>query len=215
MRLRKVKHAKQYIEENPQIVVHTPKAQKGKWNKVFRNENPIHIEIGCGKGKFITELAQANPNINYIGIEKFDSVIVRAIEKLIESPLKNIRLIRIDAELLNDIFALGEVASIYLNFSDPWPKNRQEKRRLTSLRFLSIYEKILNNEAIIQFKTDNFDLFQYSMMTLNKYAKFHIENIIINLYKNLPKNNVQTEFEMKFVEMGKLIHYMKVRFKGD
>lgn len=215
MRLRKVKHAKEYIEDNPHIVIQTPKSLKGKWRDEFGNDNEIQIEIGCGKGKFITELAMNNPNTNYVGIEKFDSVIVRAIEKLIDTPLKNIRLIRMDAEHLQEVFSKGEIQTIYLNFSDPWPKNRQAKRRLTSPKFLSVYKKVLTDHSQVRFKTDNFGLFQYSMMTFNDDQSYVIDDVILDLYRNLPKDNVQTEFEMKFVEMGNLIHYLNVRYKGE
>ncbi|MCK4552162.1 MAG: tRNA (guanosine(46)-N7)-methyltransferase TrmB [Tenericutes bacterium] len=215
MRLRNVKHAKELIENNPNIIIEEPKQYKGKWNGVFGNNNPIEVEIGCGKGKFIVEHARKNPNINYIGIDKFDSVIVRAIEKLLDEPLKNIRLIRVDAENIEEIFANKEICKIYLNFSDPWPKRRHAKKRLTSSRFLKRYSNILVYNGYIEFKSDNYSLFEFSMMSFNSSSNYKVENIIIDLYRNLPETNVQTEFEMKFVNRGNRIFYQKVKFIGD
>ncbi len=213
MRLRNVKHAKHTIEDNSNIVILDPRSKKGEWNQVFENENPIHLEIGCGKGRFIYELAKRNPNTNYIGIEKFDSVIIRALEKIIEEPLDNIRLIRIDAENLEDVFDICEISRIYLNFSDPWPKTRTAKRRLTSQKFLARYQNILQDSSEIRFKTDNFDLFQFSMMELNSHPSYDFEEITMNLYKNLPIDNIQTEFEERFVNMGNQIFFLKVKYK--
>lgn len=215
MRLRKVKHAKKYIENNASLVIPNPESKYGKWSEVFNNSNPIEVEIGCGKGKFVFEKALNNPNINYIGIEKFDSVIVRALEKLLENPLKNVRLLRFDAEDIEKVFKKGEINTIYLNFSDPWPKNRQAKRRLTSERFLKRYSKVLINNGIIIQKTDNFSLFEFSMMSFVNNKKYIIEEINLDLYKNLPKDNVQTEFEKRFVEKGNLIFYQKIKFAEE
>lgn len=215
MRLRKVKHAKEYIESNQDKVILNPEEKHGNWNEVFGNSNPIELEIGCGKGKFVFEKALKNPNINYIGIEKFDSVIVRAIEKLLENPLPNVRLIRIDAENIEKVFEKAEVSKIYLNFSDPWPKNRHAKKRLTSNKFLNRYSNILGNNSYIELKTDNFGLFSFSMCSFNNHKDFYIEEINLNLYKDLPEDNVQTEFERKFVEKGNLIFKQTVRFQKE
>ena len=215
MRLRKVKYADELIKENQDIIIFSPENLKGKWKTIFKNDNPIEIEIGCGKGKFITELAKKNPDINYIGIEKFNSVIVRALEKLISNPLKNVKLIRIDAENITNIFSKQEINNIYLNFSDPWPKNRHAKKRLTSLKFLKRYESVLSQDGYIIMKTDNFKLFEFSMMSFNSNVKFNIKKINLDLYRNLPDDNVQTEFEKKFSEKGNSIFYQKVKFIGE
>ncbi|XMB72761.1 tRNA (guanosine(46)-N7)-methyltransferase TrmB [Mycoplasmatota bacterium WC30] len=215
MRLRKVKHAKDLINDNPNIIIHNPEKLKGIWMNVFKNTNPIQIEVGCGKGKFIYELAKKHPNINFIGIEKFDSVIVRALEKIIENPVENLKLIRIDAENINSIFSAKEVDRIYLNFSDPWPKRRQAKRRLTSNKFLERYELILKPNSLIKFKSDNYGLFESSMMSFNNNDKFIIKDICLNLYKNLPEDNIQTEFEKRFVELGNPIYYIKVKYNEE
>jgi len=213
MRLRNVKYAKELIEAYPDIVILNPKKNAGKWNQVFKNDNPIELEIGCGKGKFIYEKAEKYPNTNFIGIEKFDSVIVRALEKMIVKPLENLKLIRFDAVNVDNVFATDEVDNIYLNFSDPWPKKRQAKRRLTSPQFLKRYLKILKTSGNIILKTDNFALFEYSLMSLNHHPLFNIKNISLDLYRNLPEDNIQTEFEIRFVEMNKPIYYIKAKRK--
>jgi tRNA (guanine-N7-)-methyltransferase len=215
MRLRNVKYAAELLEEYPEIVVLNPKQHAGNWNDVFGDEKTIELEIGSGKGKFIYELAEKNSNINYIGIEKFDSVIVRALEKAIFKPLKNLRLIRFDAKHIDEIFKDNEISNLYLNFSDPWPKKRQAKRRLTSPNFLSSYTKILKPEGHIFLKTDNYGLFEYSMMTINDSDDFCIEKIMLDLYQDLPIDNVQTEFEMKFIQQDKPIYFIKAKLKGD
>ncbi|XFA98865.1 tRNA (guanosine(46)-N7)-methyltransferase TrmB [Candidatus Izemoplasma sp. B36] len=215
MRLRNVKHAKELIEKNSHIVIKKPNEYKGLWNKLFNNSNPVELEIGCGKGKFIVDKATLDKNINFIGIEKFDSVIVRGIEKLLEKPLDNVKLIRIDAENIETIFKKSEVNTIYLNFSDPWPKNRHAKKRLTSKKYLDRYSNILVNNGEIRVKTDNYNLFEFSMMSFINHNKYIIEEINLDLYKNLPKDNVQTEFEMKFVEKGNRIYYLKAIYKGE
>lgn len=211
MRLRNVKHAKEYIENNPDKIISNPKDYVGHWHELFGNNNAIEVEIGCGKGKFVFEKALSHPNINYIGIEKFDSVIIRALEKVLDHPLPNLLLIRMDAEKITEIFALEEISKIYLNFSDPWPKKRTAKRRLTSSKFLNRYEKILKANGEIHLKTDNFKLYEFSMMSFNQHKRYQIQTLNLNLYKSLPKDNVQTEFEQKFVEKGNLIFYQKVK----
>ncbi|MFW5794091.1 MAG: tRNA (guanosine(46)-N7)-methyltransferase TrmB [Bacillota bacterium] len=213
MRLRNVKYAKELIRSYPDYIVEKPKNHKGRWNELFDNDNPIEVEIGCGKGKFIYEIAAKNPKKNYIGIEKYDSVIVRALEKLIVKPLDNIKLIRFDATNIIDIFAKDEISNIYLNFSDPWPKRKHAKRRLTSPIFLNLYHKILQENGDIFLKTDNYSFFEYSLMEFNNSSYFYIEDILLDLYQNLPKDNIQTEFETKFIEENKPIYYLKTMHK--
>ncbi len=215
MRLRKVKYAKQLLEEYPEYVIENPKIHSGSWFEIFNNQNDIELEIGCGKGKFIYEKAEKNPGINFIGVEKFDSVIVRALEKMIYKPLKNLKLIRFDAANIKDVFKNNEINNIYLNFSDPWPKKRQAKRRLTSPDFLNSYKNILKKNGSIYLKTDNYGLFEYSMMMFNDDENFQIEIISLNLYNDLPSDNIQTEFEIRFVELNKPIYYIKAKFKGE
>ncbi|HKL47432.1 MAG TPA: tRNA (guanosine(46)-N7)-methyltransferase TrmB [Candidatus Izemoplasmatales bacterium] len=213
MRLRNVKYAKELIHSYPDYVILKPKHHQGQWQALFDNNQPIKVEIGCGKGKFIYESAYHHPKTNFIGIEKYDSVIVRALEKLILEPLDNIKLLRLDATHILDVFEKNEVDHLFLNFSDPWPKRRHAKRRLTSPRFLKKYGQILKDGAFIEMKTDNYPLFEYSMMMFNHHEQYEIKALSLNLYQALPKSNIQTEFEMKFVKENKPIYYIKVKHK--
>lgn len=205
MRLRNVKGAKEKILSS-RYNIDNPFDNINKWNKVFNNNNPIYIEIGMGKGKFIIENAINNPDINYIGIEKFDSVIVRAIEKVEELDIPNLKFIRMDATRIDEVFN-KEIDKIYLNFSDPWPKDRHSKRRLTSSIFLEKYDKVFRNDNIIEMKTDNIDLFNYSVDSLNEYG-YNIEYITNDLHKE-NVDNIMTEYEERFsklnIKINKLI----------
>ncbi|MBQ9013023.1 MAG: tRNA (guanosine(46)-N7)-methyltransferase TrmB [Bacilli bacterium] len=196
MRLKNVKNASNIIKESSYLVLE-PNNYKGKWSTLFNNSNPISIEIGMGKGDFIIGMAKENPNVNFIGIEMFDSVIVRAVQKLEEIELDNLKLIRMDANNIEDVF-YKEIDTIYLNFSDPWPKNRHEKRRLTSHNLLSKYDSIFKNTKKIFQKTDNIDLFSYSIESLSTYG-YILKNVTLDLYNNMIDGNVQTEYEKKFV----------------
>ncbi len=198
MRLKNVKGANEIIVKG-KYYVDNPIEHKGSWNKYFNNDNPIYIEIGMGKGDFIIENAKRYPDINFIGIEKYDSVIVRAIQKSNELELNNLKIVRIDARKLEDIF-LNEVDLIYLNFSDPWPKDRHAKRRLTSSNFLSIYDTIFRNNKIIVMKTDNIKLFDYSLESLTEYG-YEITYKTNNL-DCLDDSNIMTEYERKFFNKG-------------
>lgn len=205
MRLRNVKGSREEIAEN-QFVIHNPENNKGKWRTFFNNEFPIHIEIGMGKGKFIQTLAAENPQINYIGIEKYSSVLIRAIKKREELPLDNLVFIRMDAENILDVFAKEEVDRIYLNFSDPWPKERHAKRRLTSTEFLNRYNDILVPQGVVIFKTDNRELFDFSLEQV-ELAQWKLENVTYDLHHSeYIQGNVMTEYEEKFVEKGNLIN---------
>ena len=206
MRLRNVKNAEDIINKSIYFV-NNPKEYKKKWYKVFNNNNPINIEIGMGKGDFIINMALNNPNINYIGIEKYTSVIVRAIQKLENIDINNLKLINIDAININDIF-YKETSAIYINFSDPWPKARHENRRLTSSIFLEKYENIFKKGKTIYQKTDNEDLFIYSQESLIKNG-YILKNISNNLYNSDIQNNVATEYEKKFVSENISIYYLE------
>ncbi len=205
MRLRNVTGSREVIAAN-EFIVHDPESLKGKWKELFGNENPIHIEIGMGKGKFLIQLASENPNINYIGIEKYSSVLIRAVEKRKEQELNNLWLIRFDAEYINDIFAENEINRIYLNFSDPWPKDRHAKRRLTSKEFLARYDKFLHPEGEVIFKTDNSELFAFSLEQVD-IADWKLRNHTYDLHHSeYAEGNVMTEYEERFSSMGNPIH---------
>ncbi|WP_167957645.1 tRNA (guanosine(46)-N7)-methyltransferase TrmB [Anaerosporobacter faecicola] len=205
MRLRNVKGARENIAAC-QFVIHNPEEQKGKWKEIFKNDHPIHIEVGMGKGKFIIELAQKNPDINYIGIEKFSSVLIRAIQKQEELEIPNLYFIRMDAENIVDVFDEEEVDQIYLNFSDPWPKDRHAKRRLTSKEFFGRYDQILRKDGFVIFKTDNRDLFDFSLEEV-PVAGWKIKNSTYDLHNSeYVEGNVMTEYEERFVSEGKPIN---------
>lgn len=207
MRLRNVKGADEIIKNSSYIILN-PFDYIGKFSKIFSNSNPIHIEIGMGKGDFIIENALKYPNINFIGIEKYDSVIVRAIEKLENKDIPNLKLIREDALFIDKIFK-KEIECLYLNFSDPWPKKRHESRRLTSQIFLQKYDLIFKKNKKIIMKTDNRHLFEYSIKSFTDYG-YKINDLKLNLYEEDTKFNIQTEYEKKFVSKGLIIYYCEV-----
>lgn len=207
MRLRNVKGAKEIID-NSSYIIKNPNDYRGNYQKIFKNNNPIHIEIGMGKGDFIIENAKKYPNINFIGIEKFDSVIVRAVQKLENEEIPNLKLIKIDANEIDDVFD-KEISVVYLNFSDPWPKARHAKRRLSSEIFLNKYDSVFIDKKRIIMKTDNRKLFEYSIKSFTDYG-YKIEDISLNLYEDDIKNNIPTEYETRFHNRGCLIYKVDV-----
>ncbi len=209
MRLRKVKNAKEIIDKCS-FVIKNPENYKGNYSQLFKNNQDIHLEIGMGKGRFIYEMALKYPEINFIGIEKYESVLVRAVEKINELPLDNLLLINTDAKYLNDIFA-HEISCIYLNFSDPWPKNRHAMRRLTSPDYLKIYENLFKNTKTIIQKTDNLLLFASSLKNFNN-SGYYFENVSLDL-ASTNIENIETEYEQKFKKKGVKINYLKVTKK--
>ena len=207
MRLRNVKGSKEKIESS-EFVIMNYKEFTGNFNSLFKNNNPICIEIGMGKGRFIHTMAKNNPNINYIGIEKYDSVMIRALEKIEEEPLDNLRLIKMDATEIEGVFE-HEVDTIYLNFSDPWPKARHTNRRLTSERFLKRYDSSFKGEKHIIFKTDNRHLFEFSVKSLTDDG-YKINEVMLELYSEDLEENVATEYEEKFSKKGMPIYKIDV-----
>lgn len=201
MRLRNVPGSREDIA-NSDFVIQNPEKHRGEIVSLFPSKQPLFIEIGMGKGQFITTLAKNNPDINYIGIEKYSSVLVRAIEKQTEPELPNLKFIRMDAENINDVFAENEVDGIYLNFSDPWPKDRHAKRRLTSRQFFARYEKLLKPEGKIQFKTDNSALFDFSLEEVEA-TNFKANEVSYDLHNSeWNEGNVMTEYEERFSAKG-------------
>lgn len=212
MRMRKKKNCGARMERCESVWIKEPEKCKGKWHEVFGNDNPVHIEIGCGKGSFIRGMAQMYPNINFVAVEKVEDVIVMAMEKAIEAELTNVRFTDMDAEKIDDFFEYGEAERIYLNFSDPWKKNKQAKRRLTHKNFLDIYKKILKPEQQIWFKTDNKQLFEFS---LNSFCAedFKLSNITLDLHNSGFEGNVMTEYETRFVELGQPIYRLEAAIR--
>lgn len=208
MRLKNVKGANEIIIKGT-YYVDDPYINKGNWDKVFNNNNPIYIEIGIGKGKFIIENALKYPNINFIGIEKYDSVLVRAIQKSNDLKLNNLKLIRMDAKRIEEVFS-NEIDRIYLNFSDPWPKDRHYKRRLTSFVFLDKYEHIFKNNKYIIMKTDNINLFNFSIESLTN-SGYTIEFMTNDLHSLNDIDNIMTEYEEKFSNKGIKINKLIAR----
>lgn len=210
MRLRNIPRAKSTIEAHPDVVKE-PEKRKGSWEKVFGNPSPIHIEIGMGKGRFLLQTAAGNPDINYIGIERYSSVLLRAIERYDTQEfqdLENVRFLCMDARGLENIFAPGEVERIYLNFSDPWPKARHAGRRLTSLPFFGRYGKIIRPGGRVEFKTDNEALFRFSLEQVEEAEGWALEGYTCDLHhdKAMKEGNVMTEYEEKFSGMGSPIY---------
>ena len=211
MRLRNVPGAREVMVEN-EYVFTEPKGMKGTWSEVFGNDHPVHIEVGMGKGRFVSTLAQIHPEINYVGLERYSSVLYRAIQKYDEEPLINLRFLCVDAKELPEIFEKGEVDRIYLNFSDPWPKDRHAKRRLTSPSFLAIYDQILKPDGVIEFKTDNRDLFDWSLEQVEP-AGWQLVSHTFDLHHDAAMNegNVMTEYEERFSSQGNPICKMIIR----
>ena len=208
MRMRKKKNCAARMERCSEIWVREPEKFRGRWNEVFGNDNPIHIEIGCGKGAFVTGMAKLYPNVNFVAVEKVEDVIVMAMEKAMAAGLRNVKFTDMDAERIEEFFEYGEAERIYLNFSDPWKKSRQAKRRLTHKRFLDRYRRILHPGAQIWFKTDNRQLFEFS---LNSFCGegFRLSNISLDLHNSGFEGNVMTEYETRFAELGQPIYRLE------
>ena len=203
MRLRNIPGAGEVID-NSAYCIKEPVELKGKWHDFLENNNPIHIEVGMGKGRFLMDLARIHPEINYIGIERYTSVLLRAVQKMQEDELPNVHFLCIDAATLPDIFDRNEVDRIYLNFSDPWPKDRHARRRLTSSEFLARYDLFLAPDGRIEFKTDNQDLFTFSLEEIESSDKWHLDASTRDLHHDAAMNegNIMTEYEEKFSAVG-------------
>lgn len=219
MRLRYVKNARELIETHPEYILddvvrlseEEVEHKSVDLSKIFKIDQPLHIEIGMGKGQFIYTLAKQNQNINYIGIEKFDSAIVKGLERQIEEPLDNLFLLRADAHDLTELFQPNTISRVYLNFSDPWPKERHAKRRLTSKGFLEMYQALLVDHAEIHFKTDNRELFDFSVLSVKEYP-MELTYLTYDLHKE-DVENIMTEFEEKFSNRGFSINKLIAKFQ--
>lgn len=208
-----MKNARELIENNPSYIIDNTDNKKLDIKKMFKVDQPLHLEIGMGKGKFVYTLAEQNPEINYIGIEKFDSAIVKALQKVLDQPLENLYLLRADATDLKELLDNNSVERVYLNFSDPWPKERHVKRRLTSKRFLKMYQDLLVKKGEVHFKTDNREFFDYSVESIKAYP-MDIKYLSYDLH-NENIENIMTEFEEKFSQKGFKINKIISTFKEE
>ncbi len=209
MRLRHVKNAQSIVEDNRDIVIENPSLYKGKWKELLNVNGLLSLEVGCGKGKFLTDNAILNKDNGYIGLEMMTSVICRAVQKVLECETKNVLLINQDANNLLDLFNESELDRIYVNFPDPWPKKRHEKRRLTSPNFLDKYKTILKKDGVFRFKTDNLDLYNYSIETVLPVLKDGYKCGLVEYNTD----TIMTEFETKFRNNGNPIYYIEGVFK--
>ena len=207
MRMRKKKNLDARLEACSAVLVSEPAAHKGNWRALFGNNNPLHLEIGCGKGRFIIETARRNPDINYLAIEREEGALIMGTERAMELSLPNLLFLDFDASNLTDIFADGEIDRIYLNFSDPWPPNRQRKRRLTHANFLALYDCVLAKNGQLHFKTDNQRLFEFSLEEICGYG-WLIQNICLDLH-NSDFDNIMTEYEERFSKEGFRIYRLE------
>ncbi len=214
MRLRHKPWAQDRINDYPQYVSPAPETHRGHWQERFEKQQPLHIEVGSGKGQFIINLAKQNPEINYIALEIQTSVTVMILDKQIEAQLPNLQIIHGNGGHLNQYFAPGEVDLVYLNFSDPWPKKRHEKRRLTSKHFLDQYREVLKPEGEIHFKTDNRGLFEYSLANLSQCG-WILKQVWLDLHEDGLSNNVMTEYEEKFSQKGHPIYRLEAYYPID
>ncbi|AJD91826.1 tRNA (guanine-N(7)-)-methyltransferase [Jeotgalibacillus malaysiensis] len=213
MRARNKPWAEDHLKAHPQYVPAEPASHKGNWKKeVFGNANELHIEVGSGKGRFITEMAKMHPEVNYIAIELSESIAISALDLMLEADIPNVRLLTINAEILGDVFERGEVDRVYLNFSDPWPKTRHEKRRLTFKKFLDLYKTVLPENGEIHFKTDNRGLFEYSLQSFSAYGLL-LTYVSLDLHNSDFEGNVMTEYEEKFSSLGQPIYRCEVRYQ--
>ncbi len=213
MRMRKKKNLSTRLENCSSVIVTEPQALRGRWRERFGNDHPLYLEIGCGKGRFILESARRNPDINYLAIEREEGALIIATEEAMRNPLPNLLFLDFDASQLTDIFADGEIDRIYLNFSDPWPPNRQRKRRLTHSNFLALYDCVLAKYGQLHFKTDNQHLFEFTLEEICGFG-WLIQNISLDLH-NSGLDNIMTEYEERFSQQGFRIYRLEASRRGE
>ncbi|MBM7838410.1 tRNA (guanine-N7-)-methyltransferase [Alkalihalobacillus xiaoxiensis] len=199
------------MDKRPNLVIQNPASFQGKWKDVFEKNQPLHIEVGTGKGQFITNMAIQNPTINFIGVERYESVLLTAMEKAELAGLKNLKFLGQDVKNLNQFFAENEVDRLFINFTDPWPKSRHEKRRLTYKTFLAIYKQVLKKDGEIHFKTDNQGLFEYSLHSMSTFG-LSLKNVSLDLHNSAIENNIMTEYEERFSEKGMRIYRLEATY---
>jgi tRNA (guanine-N7-)-methyltransferase len=213
LRLRNKPGAKEELKQNPNIIIQNPEQCKGQWNSVFGNDNPIYVEVGTGKGQFLMGMSMLHPNINFIGIEKYDSVLITAMNRAKESDQTNVKFLNDDVANILDFFDKGEIDRLFINFTDPWPKNRHEKRRLTYKGFLKIYERLLKKGGEIHLKTDNQGLFEYSLESFSGCG-MTLHHVSLDLHRSNIEGNVMTEYEQKFSRKGMRIYRCEAKFRS-
>ncbi|GAF15892.1 LOW QUALITY PROTEIN: tRNA (guanine46-N7-)-methyltransferase [Bacillus sp. JCM 19046] len=211
MRLRHKPWAREELDKRPNLVIQNPASFQGKWKDVFEKNQPLHIEVGTGKGQFITNMAIQNPTINFIGVERYESVLLTAMEKAELAGLKNLKFLGQDVKNLNQFFAENEVDRLFINFTDPWPKSRHEKRRLTYKTFLAIYKQVLKKDGEIHFKTDNQGLFEYSLHSMSTFG-LSLKMLVLDLHNSAIENNIMTEYEERFSEKGMRIYRLEATY---
>ncbi len=212
MRMRKKRNFDERLDRVSERLVENPAEFKGRWNTLFGNDNPIYIEIGSGKGRFISEMARLHPDVNFIAIDVIPDCILMALEKTAELEYNNLRYIIADASGLADTFEADEISRVYLNFSDPWKKNKQAKRRLTHRNFLDVYKKFLKKDGLLCFKTDNKSLFEFSLNSISADRDFMLRNISLDLHNSDFEGNVMTEYEEKFSLQGYPIYRLEAKY---
>lgn len=212
MRIRKKRNFDARLERVKDRLVEMPEEMRGKWNTAFGNDNPIHIEVGCGKGRFIAEMAKQNKSVNFIAIDVIPDVVLMALEKTATEKYDNLRYMIFDAQKLAECFAEEEIDRIYLNFSDPWKKNKQAKRRLTHSNFLNVYKRFLKKGGFLCFKTDNRSLFEFSLNSIAADRDFRMQNITLDLHNSAFEGNVMTEYEEKFSQQGMPIYRLEAEY---
>ena len=214
MRLRNIPWAQDFLDDHPEYVPQALDNIRGHWNEEFNNIHPIHLEVGSGKGQFIINMAKAHPEINFIAMELQTSVAVRILEHLVQDPLPNVRIINQNGSQISDFFEAGEISRIYLNFSDPWPKSRHAKRRLTSSHFLREYQTVLIKNGELHFKTDNQALFEYSIASISQFGMV-IKQVWLDLHRSDFVGNIMTEYEEKFSDKGQAIYRLEAITNHD
>lgn len=213
MRLRHKPWASEELKKRDHIVIQNPNDMAGKWKETFGQYDEIHVEVGTGKGKFLVGMGELHPNVLYIGVEKYQSVLYTAMERVEQAELENVKLLSQDVADLADFFAPGEIDRFYINFTDPWPKSRHEKRRLTYKSFLSLYENLLVKQGEIHFKTDNQGLFEYSLHSFSLYGMI-LNQVSLNLHESGIEGNVMTEYEEKFSKKQMRIYRCEAKFRN-
>ncbi|WP_332697562.1 tRNA (guanosine(46)-N7)-methyltransferase TrmB [Halalkalibacter lacteus] len=213
MRLRNKPGAKEELNQNPEIIIRNPEKCRGQWKEIFGNNNPIYVEVGTGKGQFLMGMSMLHPDVNFIGVEKYESVLITAMNRAKESSQTNVKFLNEDVSDILEFFEASEIDRVFINFTDPWPKNRHEKRRLTYKGFLEMYEQVLKEGGDIHLKTDNQGLFEYSLESFTSYG-MTLHHVSLDLHRSNIEGNVMTEYEQRFSRKGMRIYRCEAKFRS-